>query len=191
MSDAHDAYCEKSKRGEITATVPDFVARCIDAYRANFDPAMIEAELARMNAEHDKELEERRSLSTPLARKKVDARLAALEARMEALQQQQSDLAGRVEMQYREVAALRDAITSAKFASRKESGERAMRQRAEMIRAVVHRIECSFTATGKTGGGPGQRNARLVKVTIYPLVGAATDYAVGNVLRQSSEVSRW
>ena len=46
----------------------------------------------------------------------------------------------------------------------------ALRQRAESLRAIIHRIECTFTATGQTGGGWGKKNARLATVTIYPVI---------------------
>jgi hypothetical protein len=57
-----------------------------------------------------------------------------------------------------------------------KAGERAMRQRAEALRAIVQRIECTFTATGQSGGGHGRKNARLSKVTIFPVVGDARHF---------------
>jgi dihydrofolate synthase/folylpolyglutamate synthase len=44
-------------------------------------------------------------------------------------------------------------------------------RRAEALRAVLGRIEWTFTATGKTGGGRGNKSSRLTKVTIDPVSG--------------------
>jgi hypothetical protein len=63
-------------------------------------------------------------------------------------------------------------------------GERALRQRAEALRTVIHRIECTFAATGQTRRGWNKTNTRLVKVTIYPIVGDARHFlAEDTVLR--------
>ncbi len=40
------------------------------------------------------------------------------------------------------------------------------------MRAVIQRIECTFTATGVSGSGWGKKNAQLATVTIYPVVPA-------------------
>ena len=58
---------------------------------------------------------------------------------------------------------------------RTEAGERSLRQRAEALRAVIQRIECRFIATGAKGSGWGKRNAQLVSVTIYPVVGDSVE----------------
>ena len=58
-----------------------------------------------------------------------------------------------------------------------EAGERARRQRAEALRAVIQRIECSLTATGATGVGWGKKNARLVTVTFYPNSGVPAAFS--------------
>ena len=79
-------------------------------------------------------------------------RLGALETRIGELERQREDAARAVERLYREMLELREAVDSAKDAVRCESGERALRRRAEAIRAAVQRIECDFTATGRTGG---------------------------------------
>ncbi len=77
---------------------------------------------------------------------------------------------------------LREAIEVAKRAFQSEAGERALRQRAEALRKVVQRIECAFTATGKTGGGSwANRGHKLVKVTIYPLVGEPLELDSGSL----------
>ncbi len=56
-----------------------------------------------------------------------------------------------------------------------KGGDRAFRQRAEALRAVIQRIECRFTATGKAGGGWGKKNAVLTSVKIYPFSGEAVE----------------
>jgi hypothetical protein len=73
-----------------------------------------------------------------------------------------------------------------------KDGERALRQGAEAIRAVVQRIECTFTATGQKGGGWGRKNSRLVKVTFYPISGDPAEFSVDSkgTLKYSSDHSR-
>ena len=73
---------------------------------------------------------------------------------------------------------LQCAIADAEQSMQSEAGERALRQRAEAIRAVVQRMECTFTATGETGGGWGKKNARLTAVKIYPVVGDSAEFPV-------------
>ena len=85
------------------------------------------------------------------------------------MRDQEEDAAEVVATHYRQMHDLQLAIANAKLALRSEAGERALRQRAEALRAVVQRIECTFTATGETGGGWGKKNARLATVTIYPV----------------------
>jgi hypothetical protein len=77
---------------------------------------------------------------------------------------------------YREMYDLKMAIAKARQAMKSEAGERALQQRAEAIRAAVERIECTFVATGQTGGGPGRKNSQLARVTIYPVVGEPVEY---------------
>jgi hypothetical protein len=60
---------------------------------------------------------------------------------------------------------------------RNEAGERALRQRAEKLRAVIQRIECTFTAAGAAGGGWGKRNARLATVKVYPVGGDHLEFS--------------
>ena len=59
---------------------------------------------------------------------------------------------------------------------KKEADEVSLRQRAQALRGIIHRIECTFTATGKTGGGWGKKNSRLTAVTIYPVVGDTAEF---------------
>jgi hypothetical protein len=76
-----------------------------------------------------------------------------------------------VAAQWRQVLDLANFIREARAAMASEAGERALRERAEALRAIVQRIECTFPATGQAGAGWGKKNARLIKVTIYPVVG--------------------
>jgi len=71
---------------------------------------------------------------------------------------------------------LQSAIAEAQLALAKETGERALRERAEALRAVIQRIECTFKATGQRGGGWGKRGSELATVTIYPVVGESGEY---------------
>jgi hypothetical protein len=158
-------------------SVDDFTYACVQCYRANFDPAAVEAEIERLDAQHTALMDKWAGLTLPLAREKVNRQIATLEIRIEELKQQRRDVAGLVEQHYREMCDLKLAIADAKLAMRAEAGERALRQRAEALRAVVQRIECTFTATGATGGGWGKKNSQLVKVTIYPVVGESVEFS--------------
>jgi predicted RNase H-like nuclease (RuvC/YqgF family) len=95
-------------------------------------------------------------LRKPLAKKKVEERLAALESRVEEFRRQERDAAGEVERHYREMLDLQRRIADAKIAARRDFGERALRRKAEALRSVIQPIECSFTATAATGSGPGK-----------------------------------
>jgi hypothetical protein len=107
----------------------------------------------------------------PRAKEKAKEQFAKLEARMGELRQQQEDAGEVVATAYREMPELQRAIADARLAMRAKDGERALRQRAQALRAIIQRIECTFTATGQTGGGWGKRNSRLLGVTIYPVAG--------------------
>jgi hypothetical protein len=153
------------------ATAHEFVEACLAAYRANFDPSAVEAELTKLREEHDRLVDRWADRPTKRAKDTAAARLADLEARMEELERQQQDAAEVVETHDREMLDLQQAVADAKLAMQNDAGERALRQRAEALRAVIERIECSFVATGYTRGGPGKKNSRLVTVTIYPVGG--------------------
>ena len=60
-----------------TPSHPDINA-CLDAYRANFDPAKVEDELARLDAEHTSLYRRYADLPTKLAKEKAGAELAEL-----------------------------------------------------------------------------------------------------------------
>jgi hypothetical protein len=119
--------------------------------------------------------------------------LAKLETQIEGLRSQQQDASAVVEAHYREMLDLQRAVTDAKLALRGKSGERNLRRRAEALRAVIQRIECTFTATGATGGGPGKTNARLATVTISPVTGDSAVFTAAprNVLPRSKVQSLW
>ncbi len=62
--------------------------------------------------------------------------------------------------------------------------------------AVIHRIECTFVATGKSKGGVGNTNARLTSVTIYPVGGETVTFeahttGAKNVIRHTPVWSLW
>jgi hypothetical protein len=143
----------------------------VATYRSVFDPSGLAAEVAHLEAEHKAMMHRYADLPTPRVKEKAKGELAALEARIEELEGQQQNVADAIEQHYRQMTDLQEAVHAAREAMRSEVEERALRQRAEALRAVVQRIECTFTATGQTGGGWGKKNARLATVTIYPVGG--------------------
>jgi hypothetical protein len=156
----------------------DFVNACLACCRAHFDPAGLESEIEQLEQEHTALMHRWADLPTPRAKEQARSELAKLEARMAELEGQQQDSAGVVEQHYREMKDLQQAITDAKLAMQSGAGERALRQRA-----VIQRIECTFTATGNRGGGPGKANTKLVAVTIYPVDGSEVTYDARDVLQ--------
>jgi DNA invertase Pin-like site-specific DNA recombinase len=145
--------------------------RAIAFYRRCFSPEGLDAQLAELDAQHTALMHRYADLPTPLAKEKAKKELAALEDRIGELRRQQQDISNIVEQQWREVRDLAKAVKDTQRALTSESGERALRQRAEALQAIIQRIECTFTATGETGGGWGKKNAHLATVTIYPVVG--------------------
>jgi hypothetical protein len=101
-----------------------------------------------------------------------------LEKEIAELRHHQDNLARTVESQWAAVYNLQTAIVEARMALQADNDEAALRRRAEALRAVIDRIECTFIATGKRGGGTGKKNAILASVTIYPLEGDSVQYAV-------------
>jgi DNA invertase Pin-like site-specific DNA recombinase len=146
-----------------------FVERLLDCYRANFDPTAIEAELKELRQQHERLVDSWRDLPTQRAKDTATARLKVLDARLTELERQREDAAEVVERHYRQLKDLQTAIADARQAMYGKTGERAMRRKAEAIKRVIHHIDCYFEPTGRTGGGPGKRGTRLVKVTIYPV----------------------
>jgi hypothetical protein len=168
---------------QLRAHEEDFVAALLDSFRRTHDPAEIQQQIDQLDNEHTALMKRYADLPTPRAKEKAKKELAAVEGRIAQLEQQQQDIAESVEQQYQKLQQLQQAIAEAKRAMRSESGERALRRRAEAIRAVIHRIECKFVATGHKGGGPGKNNARLAAVTIYPIVGDAGHYPIPSAIR--------
>jgi len=173
-------------KSDPSLTPENFVRALVGSYRRNFDPVRLPAEIDQLQAEHSELIDLYTQLPTPLAKQKAKERFEKLEERIKELQTQQQDMSDIVADQYEEMLALQRSIAEAKIALRSESGERAFRQRAEAIRAVIQRIECTFVATGHKGGGPVKRNSKLVNVKIYPVAG---DPASFNVLIASKEHS--
>jgi DNA invertase Pin-like site-specific DNA recombinase len=164
------AVWEKHKNDPVTPG--GFVDACLACYRANFDPAGLAAEVAKLDAEHTALTHRYADLPTPRARDKARAELASLEARIEELERQQQDASATVEQHFREMLGLQQAIADAKLALQSEAVERALRQRAEALRGILCRIECEFVATGKRcRGGPGQAGSRLVALHFLPIAG--------------------
>jgi hypothetical protein len=100
---------------------------------------------------------------------------------MEELEKQQQDAADLVVNGWRQMRDMQTAIAEARIAMKAESGERAWRQKAEAVRKVIHRIECTFTPTG-LHGTRGKRSSKLATVTIYPLVGESLRLEAKNVV---------
>jgi DNA invertase Pin-like site-specific DNA recombinase len=149
-----------------------FVEDCLAAYRANFDPAAVAADITRAEQELRELMEEWRDLpKLSIVQEEAKARMTALNARIEELRAQSENVAEVVERYYREMLDLRAAIAQAKAAMESTASERALRQRAERIGQVIHRIECRFKPTGKTGSGT--RQSRLEEIVIYPVLGDA------------------
>jgi DNA invertase Pin-like site-specific DNA recombinase len=151
--------------------VSAFLADCLDCYRALFDPRALEAELASLRQEHDRLVDGWADLPTKRAKETASSRLAALDARLGELEREKQDAAAAVEQQVRDLYSLQTAVAAARQALADATGERALRQRAGALQAVIQRIECTFTATGQHGGGWGKKSARLATVTIYPVGG--------------------
>jgi DNA invertase Pin-like site-specific DNA recombinase len=166
----------------------EYVAACCDAYRSVFDPAAVARELAALNAEQARLVERWADLPTQRAKDTAKARLTALDQRITELERQRADVAQEVTTAWAEVYGLQQAIADARQALSSDTGERALRRRAEALRKVIHRIECTFRATGHTTGGWKRKVSELTSVTIYPLVGDARTYKADpeSVLPQTS-----
>jgi len=169
---------EQGKRGATPATVDthDFVEACLACYRANFDPDAVAGEVARLNVELMRLTKAWADLPTPRAKQAAKAQLEALEQRLTELEQQRQDAAGAVAEAYRQVCDLQRAVAAARLAIQGGTNERELRERAQALRGVIQRIECTFTASGKTGCGWGQKYSRLVAVNIFPVTGDAARY---------------
>jgi hypothetical protein len=171
----------------------EFVVDCVNSYRSLFDPAAVEEEMAKLDAEHETLRVRCLNLTTPLAIEKTNRQMAALEGKMAEIRRYRQDLAEAVGKQWQDLNNLHLAIVEARIAMGGGQGlgdgggmsERQARKRAEDLRAVIQRIECEFSATGKRGTGWGRKNAEMSWITFYPLVGEEKRYKVE--LRQPGE----
>jgi len=160
----------------------EFIGALLKSYRANFDPEALTADIERLDAEHTALTKQCLKLTSPLAIDKANKQLAELETRLAELKGQQQDAAAVVEEQYRRMLDLQSAITSASLEMNFQGGERAGRRKAEKLRAVIHRIECTFSTEGiMHGPHGGRRQSRLTEVTIYPLLGETVTYPASEV----------
>jgi DNA invertase Pin-like site-specific DNA recombinase len=168
-----------------------FVEACLDSYRTNFDPAALDGEIERLEAEHSTMMEKWADLPAHLtrARQKAEERMASLESRIEALRQQQQDAAEVVGKHWREILDLQKAVREARASLHTEAGERALKRKAAALRAVIHRIDCTFRPTAQAGQGWGKRATDLVRVTVCPVVGDAAVYEAEGSLRPSRDSS--
>jgi hypothetical protein len=149
----------------------ELTAACIAAYRANYDPAAVAAELAALRAEHDRLVVGWADLPTERAKERAKLSLASLDARMAQLEHQQADAGTAIERHWATAQGLMLAIADARLAARSQHSDQAMRRRAEVLRGVISRIDCHFVPTGRRGGGWGMKNSHLAGVTIYPVEG--------------------
>jgi hypothetical protein len=177
IRDNDPAGWEELWRDVPEAQEPD-VETVAEVYRSGYDPAKIEDRLAELEGQHDILTEQCLKLTTRRAIDKANKKLADLEAQIKGLEEQKENLADIVEKEWQEILDLSQAVSEAQRAMLSETGERALRQRAQALRAVIQRIECTFTVTGHTGGGPGKKNSRLAAVTIYPVAGDTAQYEV-------------
>jgi DNA invertase Pin-like site-specific DNA recombinase len=180
---------EKYKHQDITPG--GFVEACLVSYRFNFDPSVIDGEIEALEAEHSKLMERWADLPTHLARarQKAEGQMATLEARMEELRQQQQDASEVVSKHWRELLDLQRAVRDAKASMLSGAGERALKQKAQAMRAVIQRIECTFRPTAAAGQGWGKKGSELVRVCVYPVVGEAATYAAEGSLQHSRDSS--
>jgi DNA invertase Pin-like site-specific DNA recombinase len=159
--------------------LPDHAADRLRLYRQHFDPVALEAEVARLDAEHTRMMERWADAPGKLAKDKAKARIEELDARIADLRRQQEDLAVVVCQHYRQVHDLDVAVTDAQRAMRSEASAQALRRRAEALRGLLVRIECEFTPTGARGrGGPGNAKSRLVAITFEPVAGEVRKVAL-------------
>jgi hypothetical protein len=129
----------------------DLAYDCFELYRTVFDPTVASAELAKLDAEHGRQMEKWDQAPTPLYKEKAKARLDALEGRIQELKRQQQDAAEAVAGACRELHELQLALCDAREALRSEGGEHALRRRAEAVRRALRggKIVVEFEATGR------------------------------------------
>jgi hypothetical protein len=180
----YDDAVRKAAAGPVRTYGPGdeegFVSAALALYRANFDPAVVDAEIARLEAEHDDLMRQWGTLPTPRAREKAQEQFAKLEARIDELKAQRQDQSQAIADALREMHDLQDAIHAARRAMKDKGGDSALRRKAEALRAVIHRIECGFTATDVREGVRGRHQSRLASVTVYPVVGETAEFQAEN-----------
>ncbi len=165
--------------------------KVIAHYRSCFDPSKLTAEIENLEAEHTALYRRYADLPTPRAREKAKAELTTLEDRIAELERRREDIGATATAQWAQVLDLANAVKEARRAMESEDGERASRRKAEALRAIIQRIECTFEPTDQRGGGHGKKNARFAKVTIYPIVGDAAHFRIeaDSVLRATRATS--
>jgi DNA invertase Pin-like site-specific DNA recombinase len=141
----------------------DFAEAVADLYSSTFDPEAVKAELAALDAEHDRLTKVWPTLPTERSRAKVKAEMDALEAKMGELERQQAESGAEVCDHYREVQVLSLAIADARQSLASEHGEQALRRKAEVIRSVVGSIVVHFDPDVT-----GNQHSRLVDVEVRP-----------------------
>jgi hypothetical protein len=180
---------DKAKRCDIGPS--GFVQACLASYRANFDPSAVGADIARLEAEHSALMDRWAGLpaNLTLARQKAEGQMATLEARIEGLRRQQQDASEVVSRHWRELRELQAAVRDAKAALVCEASERSLQRKAAALRAVIHRIDCTFKPTAQAGQGWGRKGSELVQVTVCPVVGEAVEYSAAAESLQGSRDS--
>jgi DNA invertase Pin-like site-specific DNA recombinase len=152
-------------------TEHEFIDGLIKLYRKRFDPSQVALEIEQLDDEHTEMTEGFRELKSPLAIEKANKQLAELEGRIEALRRQQQDASAVVEEHYTQLSDLQKAIADAKRAMTKGDTETAYRQRAEALRGLLWRIDCSFIVTGKKVWGGGSAGSVPSVITFLPISG--------------------
>jgi DNA invertase Pin-like site-specific DNA recombinase len=155
-------------------TAPDLIVAAVDLYRRLFDPARMQEDIDRLQAEYDAMVDGWRDLPTPAAKARAGEKLAAVEVDLADLKQQQESAAQVVEQQWRAIHDLQQAVATARNELKGKDGVQAARRKAQAVRGVLCRIACEFVPTGAKGkGGPGRAKSRLVALDFQPIAGLA------------------
>jgi DNA invertase Pin-like site-specific DNA recombinase len=93
--------------------MPDIMAAFLDLYRARFDPAAVEAEIQRLDAEHTRWMETWANPPSPGTKAKAEKKFRELEAQIGELRQQRQDAAEVVVSHYRAMLDLQQAVADA------------------------------------------------------------------------------
>jgi DNA invertase Pin-like site-specific DNA recombinase len=180
---------EKAKRDEPPACyLPDDVADRLRLYHKHYDADALEAEIARLDAEHTRMLNRWADAPGRLAKDKARELVEELDGKIEALRQQQQDLAKVVDQHYRMVHDLDCQVADALKAMRDPASAEALRRRAEVLRGLLVQIRCRFQNTGKGGrGGKGGFKSKPASVEFLPVAGDAIKVDVGANGRRRSQ----